>query len=136
MELVAEKLEELEAIATQWITENPSPTICLLNGDMGTGKTTFVKALCNALHVPETISSPTFSLVNEYVSENGITVYHFDLYRLKEEEELYDFGFEEYLNRNAYVFIEWPAIGNAFYPEDVRRVNISVKDGRRVFNFN
>ena len=135
MNLEANSVEELKAIAVKWLTKNPTPIICLLNGDMGAGKTTFIKEICQVLGVTEIISSPTYSLVNEYFSQSGKKIFHFDLYRLNDEEELYDFGFEEYLNQSCYVFIEWPEIGNSFYPENLSHVNISIIDERRLFTF-
>jgi len=135
MKLTANSVQDLKTIAQQWLVKYPTPTICLLNGEMGTGKTTFVKEICTALGIKETISSPTFSLVNEYKTESGTSIFHFDLYRLNEEEELYDFGFEEYLNQNCYVFIEWPEIGIAFYPDELSHVNISLEGEKRMFSF-
>ncbi len=135
MEIIAHSVSDLKSIAAQWLAKNPNPTICLINGEMGAGKTTFIKEICSALGVTETISSPTFSLVNEYISDSGMSIYHFDLYRLNDEEELYDLGFEEYLDQKHYVFIEWPEIGEAFYPVEACYVNISLKDGKRLFSF-
>lgn len=99
-------LEQINQVAQEVIKQNPEKVI-LFNGDMGVGKTTFIKALSKALGVKEATSSPTFSLVNEYEAENGRLVYHFDVYRLKNEAEAYDMGIDEYLYSGEWCFIEW-----------------------------
>lgn len=99
-------LEQINQVAQEVIKQNPEKVI-LFNGDMGVGKTTFIKALSKALGVKEATSSPTFSLVNEYEAENGRLVYHFDVYRLKNETEAYDMGIDEYLYSGEWCFIEW-----------------------------
>jgi tRNA threonylcarbamoyladenosine biosynthesis protein TsaE len=105
--------------------------IFLFNGEMGAGKTTFIKALCKELGVDENMSSPTYSIVNEYINSSGNKVFHFDLYRLKNIEECFDIGMEEYLDSGDYCFIEWPEIAQPIYPLDVVNVTISVEDGCR-----
>lgn len=99
-------LNEIDTVAQQILEQNPERVI-LFEAEMGTGKTTLIKALCKALKVEDTISSPTFSLVNEYETTNGEPVYHFDFYRLKSEEEALDFGLEDYLYSGNYCFLEW-----------------------------
>jgi tRNA threonylcarbamoyladenosine biosynthesis protein TsaE len=96
----------------------PAQKVFILNGDLGSGKTTFVKAFAKAIGIEEEISSPTFSIVHEYGEEGKAKIYHFDLYRLKNEQELYQIGFEEYLERGAYVFIEWPELAKNFLPDN------------------
>lgn len=98
-------LSEIEIIAQKIINSNPEKVI-LFNGQMGAGKTTFIKALSKALGVKNPTSSPTFSLVNEYEANEGL-VYHFDMYRLKNEMEALDFGIEDYLYSGHWCFIEW-----------------------------
>ncbi|UPQ79006.1 tRNA (adenosine(37)-N6)-threonylcarbamoyltransferase complex ATPase subunit type 1 TsaE [Flavobacterium azooxidireducens] len=98
-------LSEIEAIAQKIIHSNPEKVI-LFNGQMGAGKTTFIKALSKVLGVENPTSSPTFSLVNEYEAQDGL-VYHFDMYRLKNEMEALDFGIEDYLYSGHWCFIEW-----------------------------
>ncbi len=128
-------LSELRQVAKEWIALHPKPTVCLLNGEMGAGKTTFIKTICEGLGVTEAVSSPTFSLVNEYMAKNEKIIYHFDLYRLKSEDELYDMGFEEYLDQGSYVFIEWPEIAKPFFDGQEKKVKIGLENGARMFEF-
>jgi tRNA threonylcarbamoyladenosine biosynthesis protein TsaE len=99
-------LDEIENVARIIVAENPSKVV-LFYGDMGAGKTTFIKQLAKELGVTEATSSPTFSLVNEYQSSNNQIVYHFDFYRLKNETEALDMGVDEYLYSGNWCFIEW-----------------------------
>ena len=99
-------LDKINYIAQQILEQKPEKVI-LFEAEMGTGKTTLIKALCKALKVEDTISSPTFSLVNEYETTNGELIYHFDFYRLKSEEEALDFGIEDYLYSGNFCFLEW-----------------------------
>ncbi|HRG01729.1 MAG TPA: tRNA (adenosine(37)-N6)-threonylcarbamoyltransferase complex ATPase subunit type 1 TsaE [Bacteroidia bacterium] len=82
--------------------------IFLFDAPMGAGKTTFIKSFCEYLGVSDTMSSPTYSIVNEYRTKSNNKIFHFDLYRLKSEQELFELGFEEYISSNQYVFVEWP----------------------------
>src|SRR5690606_8665512 len=99
-------LNEIDTVAQQILEQNPERVI-LFEAEMGTGKTTLIKALCKALKVTGTINSPTFSLVNEYETTTTELVYHFDFYRLKSEAEALDFGIEDYLYSGNYCFLEW-----------------------------
>jgi len=101
-------LKDIDKVAKQILKYATFKTF-LFKAEMGAGKTTLIKALIKALGCKDVVRSPTFSLVNEYKTNNE-TIFHFDLYRLENENELYDFGFEDYLQTNAYVFIEWPEI--------------------------
>lgn len=99
--------EDLKPVAQAIIKLFDGCDVFLLEGDLGAGKTTLVKTICNELGVEDEVSSPTFSIVNQYDYDKGI-LYHFDFYRLKQEEEAYDIGFEEYLYSGNKCFIEWP----------------------------
>jgi tRNA threonylcarbamoyladenosine biosynthesis protein TsaE len=99
---------------------------------MGSGKTTFIKSLCQELGVEDAINSPTFAIVNEYEDKHGETIYHFDFYRIKSIEEVYNMGYEEYVYSNAYCFMEWPELIEELLPEDHIRVDINEEpDGTR-----
>lgn len=102
-----------EQAAKQLIEFAGKERVFLFTAPMGSGKTTFIKALCRYLGVTDAMSSPTYSIVNEYGMDNG-KVFHFDLYRLKSSEELFELGFEEYLDSGNYVFIEWPELAMPF----------------------
>ncbi len=104
--------------------------VFLFDAPMGAGKTTFIKAICRYLKVIDTMSSPTYSIVNEYDTENEIKIYHFDLYRLRSAEELFDIGFEDYLASNNYVFIEWPEMAMPFVDSYVRIIINSDSNNR------
>ena len=103
-------------------------------GSMGAGKTTFIKEVCRALGVTEVITSPTFAIVNEYQSDTtGALIYHFDFYRIKKLEEVYDMGYEDYFYSGALCFIEWPELIEALLPEDAVRVSSTTQaDGSRL----
>ncbi len=100
--------EELELIAAELIAGFPDQRLFVLSGSMGAGKTTLIQSLCRALQVVDVVNSPTFSIVNEYLTAGGDSVYHFDLYRLRKEEELLDIGYEDYFFSGRYCFVEWP----------------------------
>ncbi|HZW63647.1 MAG TPA: tRNA (adenosine(37)-N6)-threonylcarbamoyltransferase complex ATPase subunit type 1 TsaE [Flavobacteriaceae bacterium] len=101
-------LEDIDDVAKKIVERSASKTL-LFNGEMGVGKTTLIKAIVKALGSKDEVSSPTFSIVNEYESSEG-TVYHFDLYRVQKQTELLDFGIEEYLDKDAWCLIEWPEL--------------------------
>ncbi|WP_366519231.1 tRNA (adenosine(37)-N6)-threonylcarbamoyltransferase complex ATPase subunit type 1 TsaE [uncultured Dokdonia sp.] len=117
-------LSEIEHIAKTIISSSKS-NILLFYGEMGAGKTTLVKSLAKELGVQETASSPTFSIVNEYISDNNKVLYHFDFYRLEKEEEALDLGFEEYLTQGDWIFIEWPEKITSFLPLNAQKITIT-----------
>jgi tRNA threonylcarbamoyladenosine biosynthesis protein TsaE len=92
---------------------------------MGAGKTTFIKALCRELGSHDNITSPTFALINEYSTDNGAVIYHFDFYRIKKLEEAYDLGYEDYIYSGNYCFIEWPEMIQSLLPPQIVEVKIS-----------
>ena len=116
-------LAEIDSVAKAVVNAMQHKVITL-EGPMGAGKTTFIKSLCKQMGIQETISSPTFSLVNMY-QQDEITIYHFDCYRLNTAEEALDFGAEEYLHSNDYCFVEWPEIIDALLPEKRHQITIS-----------
>jgi tRNA threonylcarbamoyladenosine biosynthesis protein TsaE len=95
-------------------------------GSMGAGKTTIIKAICKALGAIDIVSSPTFTLVNEYKTISGENIYHIDFYRIKKQEEVFDFGIEEYLTGDNYCFMEWPEMIEDILPEETISIRISV----------
>ncbi len=128
-------LSELSSVSQKLIQAFGNKKVITFKGQMGAGKTTLIKAICEELGVKQTISSPTFSIVNEYLSSSGKKIYHFDFYRINKISEAYDMGYEEYFYSDAYCFIEWPEKIQELMPADVLTVNISVKDGLRVVEF-
>jgi tRNA threonylcarbamoyladenosine biosynthesis protein TsaE len=108
MEFTCNDSSELKKIAQEILMRFPQQRIFLLEGEMGAGKTTLTKAFCEILNCTSAASSPTFSIVNEYSSAQQSKIYHFDCYRLKNENEALDLGIEDYLDSNFYCFIEWP----------------------------
>jgi len=119
--------DEMIYVAENLLKKFPDQRIFTLTGDLGAGKTTFVKAFARELGIDENISSPTFSIVHEYGSGAEI-IYHFDLYRLKNELELFEIGFEEYLDGEHYVLIEWPELAQKFLPEQYVSLQFEVED--------
>ncbi len=118
--------------AREFIEKNHPYKKFAFYGTMGAGKTTFIKAICQVLHATDLVSSPTFSIVNEYETEEGPLIYHFDLYRIKTSEELYDIGFEEYCQDDSWCFIEWPEKAEELITDDFMRFGILVnEDGTR-----
>jgi tRNA threonylcarbamoyladenosine biosynthesis protein TsaE len=124
-------LDKIGIAAAEVLAQNPHRVI-LFNGEMGAGKTTLIKEICHALGVHNATSSPTFSLVNEYVSDSGENVYHFDMYRIKKETEALDMGIEEYLYSGSWCFIEWSEKIPNLIPENHSVIALSVlPDGNR-----
>ncbi|SDG86820.1 tRNA (adenosine(37)-N6)-threonylcarbamoyltransferase complex ATPase subunit type 1 TsaE [Psychroflexus sediminis] len=117
------KLEDLDKIAAQ-ILEKANSKYMLFSGEMGVGKTTLIKELVKQLGSTDQVSSPTFSLVNEYEAENT-AIYHFDFYRIEDEAEAFDMGFEDYLNDSHYVVIEWPEKISNLWPEHYTLIELS-----------
>jgi tRNA threonylcarbamoyladenosine biosynthesis protein TsaE len=127
-------LSDIDAVAKDLLQYSRSKTL-LFYGEMGAGKTTLIKSILKNLGAEESGSSPTFSLVNVYETASG-TVNHFDFYRIKEESEAWDLGFEEYLEANAWNLIEWPEKIRSFIEEEHQKVEIEVLDnGYRKLKF-
>ena len=137
MTLFINHLDELNTIAHRLLAEGRHQSVWLFEGDMGAGKTTLIKALCRAVGVVSTVQSPTFSIVNEYTTHEGHSVYHFDCYRLRNEAEALDIGVEEYFDSGNYCFIEWPERITSLWPATYYQVHLSADpDGRRTVKTN
>lgn len=118
----------LEKVAGELLEHSENKTIWLFFGEMGSGKTTLIKAIARRLGVQETMSSPTFSIVNEYSSRSGEKIYHVDLYRLKGEQEVVDIGMEDYFSSGVFCFVEWPEKLGRWLPADAMQVRITPTD--------
>ena len=133
MQLTIQNTEALPQAAHDFIAAMNDRTVFAFHGEMGAGKTTFIKAICLALGVEDEVNSPTFAIVNEYRSATTAElIYHFDCYRLKKVDEALDFGFEDYMESSALCFIEWPDIVDELLPGDTVHVHLTVnEDGSR-----
>lgn len=131
--ITIKSIEDISNAATQFIELMGDDTVFAFYGKMGAGKTTFIKELCRQLGIDDEVNSPTFAIVNEYRSDTTAElVYHFDFYRIKKLEEVYDLGYEDYFYSGALCFIEWPELIEEVLPEDARRVTITENpDGSR-----
>lgn len=123
-EFQVEGLEELEKVADAVLSHFSNDRIFAFFGEMGAGKTTFIKVLCKRLGVFDNVSSPTYSLVNEYLDEQGDSIYHFDFYRINDPSEAFDIGFDDYLYSSAYCFIEWPQRVEKLLPDQYVSITI------------
>jgi len=124
-------IQELPKIAQQIISES-ADKVLLFYGEMGVGKTTLIKEIVQQLEVDEVVTSPTFSLVNEYLSRKGEVIYHFDFYRIENEEEAMDIGIEDYFYANNWCFIEWPERIKNLLPLNAVEIHLSInKDNTR-----
>lgn len=133
MQFLTHSEADLKEVAKAIISKSGETPVVLLHAEMAMGKTTLVKQICQEVGCNEAASSPTFSLVNEYQAENGL-VYHFDLYRIKDVEELYDIGFEEYLDSGYLCLIEWPELAEELMPEQHILVTIEQQPEGRLFS--
>ena len=133
MEIKINSLDNIREAAKQFIAAMEDNTVFAFYGKMGAGKTTFIKAICEELGVTDVINSPTFAIVNEYRSdETGELIYHFDFYRIKKLDEVYDMGYEDYFYSGALCFIEWPELVEEVLPGDAVKVIIEeMEDGIR-----
>jgi tRNA threonylcarbamoyladenosine biosynthesis protein TsaE len=122
-------IESLDKSARQLLDAFPDNRIFAFYGEMGAGKTTFIKALCRVLQVNDITSSPSFGLIHEYASKNGESIYHFDFYRIETVEEIFDIGYEEYMFSGEYCFLEWPEMVETILPEETIRIALSVAEG-------
>ena len=137
MEIRINSLADINEAAKTFVENMGDGKVFAFYGKMGAGKTTFVKAVCECLGVEDVITSPTFAIVNEYTSATtGNAIYHFDFYRIKKLEEVYDMGYEDYFYSGSLCFLEWPELIEDLLPEDAAKVTIEeTEDGARVVKF-
>ena len=141
MEIRITNIEEIEEKALEFVQSIGDARVLAFYCKMGVGKTTFIKAICQVLGVTETVTSPTFAIVNEYQTSpaaelQGGVIYHFDFYRIKRLAEVYDMGYEEYFYSGDLCLIEWPELIEELLPDDALRITITEEaDGSRVVSF-
>ena len=131
MEIIVNQLEDLDKVVPKILEQANSRKKWLFSGEIGAGKTTLIKAICRYFAVNEKVTSPTFSLINEYLGKDpnkheSLLLYHMDLYRLEDVEQAIDIGIEDYLYGEHYCFIEWPALIEAILPPDTFEINIEI----------
>ena len=125
---------DLPWIADKLINSNPDSRVFAFYGKIGAGKTTFIKVICKQLGAVDIVQSPSFVLINEYKTGKDESLFHFDFYRIRKLDEIYDIGYEDYIYSGSYCFIEWPEMMEKLLPEDVIKVNIS-GDSTRLIEF-
>ena len=131
MEIRIKDKKHLHSAAKELIRHFGENRIFAFYGGMGAGKTTIIKAICEELGAIDIVSSPTFTLVNEYKTAGGETIYHIDFYRIKKQEEVFDFGVEEYLTGDSWCFMEWPGLVEEILPHETVKVRITVDDNEQ-----
>lgn len=136
-EIIIKDISLIDEAAKEFVAAMGSATVFAFYGTMGAGKTTFIKAICQQLGVEEVITSPTFAIVNEYLSvKTNRPIYHFDFYRIKKLEEVFDMGYEDYFYSDSLCFLEWPELIEEILPEDAVKVTITeMGDGSREVEF-
>jgi len=129
-------LDRIDAVARDFLKEIMHIPVIAFSGELGVGKTTFIQALCRAQGVVNEVNSPTFAIVNEYFTSEGSSIFHFDLYRIEDPNELFDLGYEEYFYSGERCYIEWPEKASHLIPEDALIAEITVTtNGTREINF-
>lgn len=132
LEIKINSLDGIADAARQFVDAMDENKVFAMFGPMGVGKTTFIKAVCEVLGVQDTITSPTFAIVNEYRTDSGEQIFHFDFYRIRKVEEAYDMGYEDYIYSGAVCFLEWPELIEELLPDDAVRVTLTEEeDGTR-----
>ncbi|MBN2668021.1 MAG: tRNA (adenosine(37)-N6)-threonylcarbamoyltransferase complex ATPase subunit type 1 TsaE [Bacteroidales bacterium] len=121
---IVKTLDELQNAANWFFDLLKTPRAVAFYGDMGAGKTTFIKALCQKLEVLDTVNSPTFAIINEYQTTKSKPVYHFDLYRIEDPQELLSIGFEEYFSQACWCFVEWPQVAEGILSDSIVSIRI------------
>jgi tRNA threonylcarbamoyladenosine biosynthesis protein TsaE len=136
MKIVINDLKHLNESAKEFIRHNSGRKIFAFFGSMGAGKTTIIKAICEVLGTKDIVTSPTFTIVNEYRTSSGESIYHIDFYRIKKIEEVFDFGLEEYFDSGSFCFMEWPELIESLLPPETVAVRITVDEKeRRILKF-
>ena len=136
MKIKIDSLDTIHEAAKEFLQNMGDGKVFAFYGKMGAGKTTFIKAICEELGVNDVITSPTFAIVNEYTADNDTPIYHFDFYRIKKLEEVYDMGYEDYFYSGNLCLLEWPELIEDILPEDVTKVTITEQeDGTRLVEF-
>jgi tRNA threonylcarbamoyladenosine biosynthesis protein TsaE len=136
MEIIIRNKSELAECAKEFLKLTLGKRLFAFSGQMGAGKTTIIKAICKELGVKDVVTSPTFTLINEYRTIQGESIYHIDFYRIKRPEEVFDFGLEEYLSSGYYCFMEWPELVAGILPPETLNVRLIVDtDEKRILNF-
>jgi len=131
MNIIIKDKKHLHSAARELLKLYGKNRIFAFYGGMGAGKTTIIKAICEELGAIDIISSPTFTLVNEYKTEKGETIYHIDFYRIKKQEEVFDFGVEDYLTGDSWCFMEWPGLVEEILPPETVKVCITVDENEQ-----
>ena len=129
--LTINSLDEITEVAREFLSLMDGKKLFAFYGTMGAGKTTFIKALCEVLGVTDNVTSPTFAIVNEYETERGDVIYHFDFYRLKNLQEVRDIGFDDYLDSGNVCLMEWPEMVEELLPDEVVKIRIEEQAGKR-----
>ena len=135
--IICKSENELEAIAKKLLQTNPDIKIFAFQGELGAGKTTFIKSICKYLGVIDNMTSPSYSIVNEYLTQAKESVFHFDFYRIQNIEEVYDIGYEDYFFSGNYCFLEWPEKIEKLLPENIVYVRIKESQSKtdRIIEF-
>jgi len=128
MKIVLRDISKIPEVVKLLLTLSKGKKLFAFYGPMGSGKTTIIKAICSELGAVSQTSSPSFTLVNEYLTKDGKTLYHIDFYRIKKQEEVFDFGIEEYFASGSYCFMEWPELIEEILPPETYKIRITVGD--------
>jgi tRNA threonylcarbamoyladenosine biosynthesis protein TsaE len=136
MEIIIRNKSRLSECAKEFLKLTLGKKLFAFSGPMGAGKTTIIKAICEELGAKDIVTSPTFTLINEYRTFSGESIYHIDFYRIKKPEEVFDFGLEEYLSSGFYCFMEWPELVEGILPPETLSIQLTVDDAEnRILNF-
>jgi len=135
--VICKNIDNLHEVSVKLLKKFPLRKIFAFYGELGSGKTTFIKTICKSLGVADIVNSPTFAIINVYKASDGENIYHFDFYRLKSIEEVFDIGYEDYFYSGSYCFIEWPEKIENLLPDHAIKVYIEVNkpDGSRIIKF-